>query len=447
LSLSAVAAALPRPAAHVGHLAAAFFLALGGVHVVMILIFDGLARGRVPRIVQDLLLAFAFFVVLMGVFGASGVELSSILTTSALLTAVAAFAMQDTLGNVIGGLAIQLKRPYAVGDWVSLDGVPERYGRVLEINWRATRLLTNEQVLVAVPNSNVAKNTIVNFSQPTAVVRRGIRVSVGYEIPPSRVEEVALRVMRSSPGVLTEPSPECLLTAFGDSGIEYWCRFFIDDFRRRDALVSEVGTRLYYDFLRNGITIPYPNRTDHLHERSDERAKEEHDRRLGRLARRFQAIDFLAPLGPGVLDELAARVATAAYGRGEPIVREGDDGGELYVIDRGEVSVRVEAAGSPHEIARLGPGDFFGEMSLMTGEPRRAAVVALGDVEAVRVDRESFREVLARNPKVIEEIGRVLHERAHALQEDAAANPREAQETAENRSRALVDVIRGFFRL
>jgi CRP-like cAMP-binding protein len=148
-----------------------------------------------------------------------------------------------------------------------------------------------------------------------------------------------------------------------------------------------------------------------------------------------------------VLDELAARVATAAYGRGEPIVREGDDGGELYVIDRGEVSVRVEAAGSPHEIARLGPGDFFGEMSLMTGEPRRAAVVALGDVEAVRVDRESFREVLARNPKVIEEIGRVLHERAHALQEDAAANPREAQETAENRSRALVDVIRGFFRL
>jgi small-conductance mechanosensitive channel/CRP-like cAMP-binding protein len=445
LALSFIAWPLPPQGGHVVHLFAAFFLTLAGLHVVSVLIFDGLARGRVPAIVQDLVLAVAFFVVVMGLFRASGVALSSILTTSALLTAVLAFALQDVLGNILGGLALQLKGPYAVGDWVSLDGRPEQYGAVLEINWRATRLLTNEQVLVVVPNSTIAKGTILNFSQPSKVVRRAVAVSVAYEIPPSRVEEVALHAMRSSPGVLSDPPPECVLVRFGDSGIDYSCRFFIDDFRRRDAIGSAVASRLYYDFLRSGLTIPYPIRTVHMHARTDEQEKRERERRLARLAERFQAIDFLAPLGPEVLEELAARVETVVYGRGESIVREGEQGSDLYVVDRGEVSVRVDG-GASEVVARLRAGDFFGEMSLMTGEPRRADVVALGDVEAVRVDKASFREVLSRNPKVVEEISRVLAQRTIALEAHATASPK-GEGGVEGRSRALVNVIRSFFRL
>jgi small-conductance mechanosensitive channel len=430
-------------------LAAAFFVVLAFIHLVFILLFDALppARGRVAKIVQDILVALAYFVALMGLFSASGVALSSILTTSALLTAVVAFALQDTLGNVIGGLAIQLKRPFAVGDWVSLDGKPENYGRVIEINWRATRLVTNENLLVIVPNSNIAKNTVVNFSEPSPVVRRGIRVSVTYDVPPSRVEEIALRAMQGSPGVLAEPPPECVLSAFGDSGIEYWCRFFIDEFRRRDVIVGGVGARLYYDFRREGIEIPYPIRTVHLHERGEEQEKREQDRRRQRLAERFQAIDFLAPLGEEVLRLLAERVRTEAYGRGEKIVLEGETGTDLYLVERGQVAVMVDGGGAPRELARLGPGDFFGEMSLTTGEPRRATVVALGDVVAVRLDKESFREVLARDPRVVDEIGRVLAARQAALEADAAASAHPAEQAIEHRSRALVRAIRGFFRL
>jgi small-conductance mechanosensitive channel/CRP-like cAMP-binding protein len=429
-------------------LAAAFFLVLALVHLVFALAFDALplARGRVSKIVQDILVAVAYFVAVMGLFSASGVETSSILTTSALLTAVIGFALQDTLGNVVGGLAIQLKRPFAVGDWVSLDGRPENYGRVIEINWRATRVVTNEQVLVVVPNSNIAKGTVVNFSEPSAVVRRGIRVSVAYDVPPARVEEVALRAMRGSAGVLEEPPPECVLSAFGDSGIEYWCRFFIDDFRRRDVIVGGVGARLYYEFLREGIEIPYPIRTVHLHERSHEQAARDQERQHDRLAERFLAIDFLAPLGRDVLRGLAARVRKEAYGRGEKVVREGEQGADLFVVERGQLAVMVDGGAGSREIARLAPGDFFGEMSLMTGEPRRATVVALGDVEAVRVDRDSFREVLARDPRVVDEIGSVLAERQAALDADAAAAAGRPQPPAE-RSRALVGRIRSFFRL
>jgi small-conductance mechanosensitive channel len=430
-------------------LLSAFFLVLAAVRLVFAVVFDWLplGRDRVPRIVQDVLLGLTYFVVLMGLFGASGVELSSILTTSALLTAVIGLALQDTLGNVIGGLAIQVQRPYTVGDWVSLDGRPENYGEVIEINWRATRLLTNERVSILVPNSAIARAPVYNFSQPSAVVRRSVRISAAYDVPPSQAEEVALRAMEGTPGVLAEPRPECVLEAFGDSGITYWCRFFIDEFRRRDLITGAVAARLYYEFRRAGLEIPYPVRTVHLHERGDEQARRSLEQRVQRLADRFGAVDFLAPLGPEALLALASRVRTYDYGRGESIVRAGETGSDLFLVERGQVSVTLETGGQPREIARLGPGDFFGEMSLMTGEARRATVVAVGDVAAVCVDRDSFREVLSRNPRVVEEMSRVLAQRQVALDLEAAAGARDPEQAVARRSHALLGIIKNLFRL
>lgn len=430
-------------------LLAALALALALIRLLFSVVFDAfpLARDRLPKILQDVFLGVAYFVALMALFGASGVELSSILTTSALLTAVVAFALQDTLGNVISGLAIQIQKPFVVGDWVSLDGRPENHGMVTEINWRVTRLLTNELIEVLIPNSVIAKNTVVNFSQPSKVARRSVRVCAGYDVPPARVEEVALRTMRSCPGVLASPAPECVFESFGDSGVNYWCHLFIDDFRRREAIVGTVGSRLYYEFMREGITIPYPIRTVHVHERGREEQRWEQEHRVRQLVERFQGIDFLAPLGAEALEALARRVRPVAFGSGEAIVREGEPGTDFYLLERGEVSVTVDGGAKPHEIARLTTGDFFGEMSLMTGETRRATVVALGDVQAVRVDKDSFREVLAENSAVVEEISRVLALRQTALDGRAASMPAEPQEAIKRRSAALVDVIRRFFSL
>jgi small-conductance mechanosensitive channel/CRP-like cAMP-binding protein len=424
-----------------------FFLMLATLRLVFLVLFDTLPFTRgVPKILQEVLVGLGYFVALMAFFRANGVELSSILTTSALLTAVVGLALQDTLGNVISGLAIQMMRPYSVGDWVSFDGLPEHYGQVLEINWRATRIITNEQVTLLVPNANVAKGTVANFSQPSGVVRRTIRVSLSYDVPPARVEEVAVAAMAGTPEVVRDPPPDCLLVAFGDSGIDYACRFFIDDFRRREQIAAAVATRLYYAFRHAGIEIPYPIRTVHLHEKSDEQQRRDRDRHQQHLAERFQALDLLAPLGPDVLRELAARVHTRAYGRGQEIVREGDTGSDLYVVERGQVAVMVDVAGLPHEVARIGPGEFFGEKSFLTGESRRATIVALGDVEVVRVDHDSFREVLGHDPRVLEEMGRVLAMRQADL-EALRSGKTDTGQTMETRSQVLIKKIRGFFGL
>jgi len=427
--------------------ASVFFLILALLRLAFVVLFDALpvVRGRVPKIVQDVLIGLGYFVAVMGLFGASGVELSSLLTTSALLTAVVGLALQDTLGNVVSGLAIQVMRPYSVGDWVSLDGVPEHYGQVVEVNWRATRIVTNELVTLLIPNSNIAKATVANFSRPSPVVRRGLRVSVAYDVPPSRVEEIALPAIRSAPGVLSEPPPECVLSAFGDSGIEYWCRFFIDDFRRRDVIVGGVGARLYYDFLREGIEIPYPIRTVHLHERSDEQQTRDKERRQRRLAEHFLSIDFLAPLGKEVLMGLAQRVRTAVYGRGQAIVREGDEGTDLFLVERGQVAVTVDAGGKAQEVARLGPGEFFGEMSLMTGEARTASVIAATDLVCYRMDKPAFQVVLREMPALADQIAEILVMRRTALTAVRDERDEVRRRRAETAKQDLLGRIRGFF--
>ena len=438
-------AARPGTARTLG-LLASFVLALVFIRIIFIVFFDAIpfTRARFPRILQDVLMGVAYFVALMGLFSAAGVEMSSILTTSALVTAVVAFALQDTLGNVISGLALQIMRPFSVGDWVTVES---HTGRVTEINWRATRLLTSDEVVVVVPNSTIAKNAVVNYSMPSRVVRRELRVSVSYDVPPSRVEDVAVGAIRASPGVLAEPAPHCFVESFGDSAIGYACRFFIDDFPRRDVLVGGAAARLYYEFQRQGVAIPYPIRTVHLYEHTEERQQRKREEHVRKLVDRFLAIDFLAPLGNEALLALARRVHSVSFGRGETIVREGEQGTDFFLIKQGQVSVSIDSGGKAHEVARLKAGDFFGEMSLMTGETRRATVVALGDVRAVRVDKRSFHDVLAPHPELAEKISRVLALREAALEEKVAALPAEADKVIERRSAALLGVIKGFFGL
>lgn len=432
----------------VSGLLASFVLALSLIRLVFAFFFEALplTRGRVPRIVEDILTAVAYFIALMALFSAGGVDLGSIVTASAIVTGVVAFALQDTLGNVIAGLAIQIQKPYEVGDWVSLTEKPDQVGRVVEINWRVTKVVTNDQVAVLIPNSQIAKAAVVNYTKPSKVARRSLRLQGPYEAPPARVQEFALRAIRGCPDVLAVPEPDVVLESFADSGIVYWCRFFIDDFQRRDIIAGLVAERVYYELHREGIRMPYPVRTVHMHERSDDQEKREEEARIHLLADRFRSVDFLAPLGAAELTALARRVKSAVFGRGEVIVREGEPGADFYMLERGEVSVVINPGGRPQEIARLKAGDFFGEMSLMTGEVRRASVVALGDVSAVRVDRDSFREVLSHNPKVVDEISRVLAIRQSAL-EEAAVTPSEAEQSIARRSVALMSVIRGFFRL
>ncbi|WP_437309896.1 cyclic nucleotide-binding domain-containing protein [Sorangium sp. So ce388] len=428
-----------------------FFLLTALGRAAFLLVVDlilGVRLGRpLPRIIHDIIQGLVYAGVVLITLRAAGVEPGSLLTTSALLTAVIGLSLQETLGNLFAGLAIQAQRPFEVGDWIQVEPDPRLIGQIIEINWRATKVLTNDQVELTIPNGTLAKSTIRNFTKPTVTARRTIEVQGPYEAPPPVVEQALLGAVASVPGVLLAPPPFVLTARFEDSGIIYHLCFFIDDFARRDRVDSAVRQRIWFAFRRAGISIPFPTRTVRMAEVSPEsRERSEADERQRRL-QSLRVVDFLAALPPPLLDRLATLSKTCLYMVGEVVIRQGAAGHELFIVQSGEVSVIVgREGGSTAEVARLGPGKFFGEMSLMTGEPRSATIQAVSDCELVKVDKAAFQEILAAAPGIAEKITEVLVARQSALDENVSV--RRARAGAEEaKTSALLGKIRQFFSL
>jgi small-conductance mechanosensitive channel len=408
---------------------------------------DKLGRP-LPRILHDITQGLVYTGVVLITLRAAGVEPGSLFTTSALITAVVGLSLQDTLGNLFAGLSIQAQRPFEVGDWINIESDNRFGGRVVEINWRATKVITADQIEVIIPNSTLAKTPIKNFTKPTAMARRTIDVVGPNDVPPRRMEAALLRALWSIPGVLEEPAPYVLIPKFAENGIAYQLCYFVDDYDRCYRVDTVVRQRIWQVLRRERIAMPFPTQTLQLGETPAEAAEREERSRQGRRLESLRGVDFLAGVPPPLLERLAARSQSCVFEIGETVIRQGDAGHELFIIQTGQVSVMVgRTGGSTAEVARLRPGQFFGEMSLMTGERRRATVQAAEDCEMVKVDKQAFQEVLAAAPNLVEQITRVLVERQIELDENISARTARSRAETEARSHALLDKIRKFFAL
>ena len=427
-----------------------FLLASCGRSVVLLavdVVFGRRTHRAPPRIFRDVTQAVVYVIVLMITLRAVGVEPSSLLTTSALLTAVVGLALQDTLGNMVSGLALQMQRPFQVGDWIQFDPDPRQIGQVTEVNWRATTVMTNELVELIVPNALLAKAPIRNYSRPSPVSRRTITVQGPYESSPRRVHDAILAAISNTPGVLADPPPWVQTRNFAESGIDYAVYFFTDDFASRDRVDGHVRDRVWYALQRGEVQIPYPQRTVHMHAVSEESRGRTLERELERRDQVLRCVDFLDVLPPEAHRALAAAAVVRLYAPGEIIVALGDTSGELFIIDRGEVVVELPREDkTAREIARLSSGKFFGEMGLMTGEQRKATVRAHSECELLVISHDAFHSTLAANAGVIEKISDLLLERQAEL--EAVASTRDTMiEPKDDRSKRLISQIKGFFKL
>ena len=400
--------------------------------------------GSIPRIFRDLSTATVYLLVGLVALRSVGVEPGSILTTSALLTAVVGLAMQDTLGNLVSGLALQMQRPFDVGDWIEIDD-GKQAGRVAEVTWRATTVMTLDQVEVILPNASLAKAAIRNYSRPSKVARRRVAVGVTYAAAPHEVHDTLIAAVRDVPGVLATPAPFARTKNFGESAIEYELLFFVDDFSQAARVEGDVRDRLYYALSRQRLEIPYLTRTlvatapvDPAREIEVEKAR--HAAALG-------ALDLFSSLPKDSIDVLAGRAQIRLYGPGEIIVRKGDPSRALYVIESGRAA--VESAGDdspPVEISELGQGQCFGELGLLTGQPLAASVRAKSVCRIVVVDHDPFAQVIVQHPEIVDRLCAMLASRQSQL-DAATRRPQAAQEEPEARSRRLVSQIRELFKL
>ena len=367
-------------------------------------------RERFPAIVQDAIVIGLLLVVATFAFK------EQLLTTSAVGAVVVGFALQDTLGNAFAGLAIQSERPFNVGHWIR---VGEFEGRVSEITWRATRLRTKSGNFIIVPNNIVAKEAITNYSEPAVPTRLELEVGVSYSASPGVVKQAIQEAMAQSRYVLTSPAPDALLVGFDASAMNYRARFWVDDYEVDERARDDVRVKIYYAFGRHDIEIPYPIQVEYSREwpTPDAGAVEAARKRV------IEGVDLFSKLSDQQRSEMARGTVSRTYGDGEAIVRQGQVGDSMYVVRSGSVAVVLEP--DRREVATIPAGGYFGEMSLLTGEPRSATVVARGEVVVLEVSAELFRRLGVHSPNAIEQVGlsaiirRVELDRARSAERDS----------------------------
>ena len=371
--------------------------------------FKDQTSDRAPAVVQDTLTAALAVVAAMFLF-----QNSSFLTGSAIAAAILGFALQDTLGNAISGIAIQIEKPFRVGHWIAVGGYE---GMVTEVTWRATKIRTKAGTRVIVPNSIVAREAINNYSEPTAPTCIELDVGVDYGKPPNDVRAAMLRAIDQAPGVLKTPPPEVVIVDFGSSAIVYRSRVWIDDVSRDHIAKDAVRTAIYYQFRRDRIEIPYPIQVEYSRDETPTDTPERRDRFREILAH----VPMLAPLPAEAHQALAALVVESLFADGEVIVREGDAGDSMFVVVSGAVAITIGA--ERREVAVTKAGGYFGEMSLLTGDPRTATVVARGDTTVLEIGGDAFRAYVKSNPEVIDHLAAAAVARRRELDESRGKSP------------------------
>jgi small-conductance mechanosensitive channel/CRP-like cAMP-binding protein len=436
------------------HFGSQLLFSLAVINILGVLVFRLVlapVRLEPAPILRDTLLGLSYIVVALALLSRHGVDLSGIVATSAVVTAVIGFSLQDTLGNIMGGVALQMEQSIAVGDWIRVGDIE---GIVREIRWRQTSIETRNWDTVVIPNSVLMKAQVTvlgrRAGQPK-LHRVWVEFNVDFRHPPADVIDAVERALGSEaiPNVAADPPPNCILREFKESYGHYAVRYWLSDLAKDDPTSSEVRTRIFVALQRAGINLSIPAQSVFLTMESRSRAQRKQQDELNRRVAALKQVMILKPLTEAEQLEIAEQLSVAPFRQGEPITRQGNEAHYLYIVIKGSAEVRV--AGETNEsraIATLSSGDVFGEMGLLTGEPRTATVTALTDAVCYRLDKDAFRDVLHGRPEIAEAISHLLAKRKlelEALTQGLDANA--MQHRVGNAQNDLLQRIRKFFTL
>jgi small-conductance mechanosensitive channel len=369
--------------------------------------------------------------------------LTGLLTGSGIAAIVLGLAGQNLLSGIIAGVSLQLNRPYKVSDWLK---VGDTYGEVMEINWRSTRLRTNDGIYLDIPNNEIVKTTIVNLHYPTEVHAMRIRVGVDYSVPPNRVKDALTRAAQSALNVLREPRVRIFLVDFADHAVIYEIKFYMGNHARINETNDSVRTNVWYELKRQHIRIPYPIRTLHLERHAPKPVEEDHEeaREILRGEPLFEC------LSDDQIDNLVKQSDLNHFGRGERVIEEGAAGDSMFILLRGAAQVSISKNGSTIPVATLSSGDCFGEMSLLTGEKRSATVRADGDCYVMEISKQTMGEVIRDSPECLKQLSELLAKRkmeTEGILKDAAISSADQAAKQREYTATFLNRLKTFFAL
>jgi small-conductance mechanosensitive channel/CRP-like cAMP-binding protein len=405
------------------------------VRVVDAFIFDLVMSRRrnvnapqlLRQIVSILLYLFLFAVALKLVFG---YDVKTALTGGAVLAAVIGLALQDTLGNLFSGIALHTEGAFDIGDVVHSG---DYIGVVESVSWRATRIRGFNNQMIILPNAVIARERLEVFPHAN-LNARVLQLGVDYNIPPAMVIGIVSQAAAHVDGVSREMPCFARVATFADSSVIYEIKYHTRNYAQRERIDADIRKAVWYALQRNKIAFATPVRAFQTYTPPDVR----HDVSAEEVLARLGQVDILSPLTDAARQTIAAVTGVHFYSKGETILRHGAAGDSMFVVHTGTASVRLpdDSDQGWHEVAQLGPGTLFGEMALLTGETRTADVVALTDVTALEIGKDSLQPILSNHPDLVEAITAKVVQRKGHLDAIRTGEPEEEETSIVSRVRA-----------
>jgi len=390
------------------------------VRLIVRLVFGSIIRktsqNEIVSLVKTVLSVIVYIVAFFIIFQSQypGVQLAPLFTGSAILGIVVGLALQDTLGNLFAGIALQADQLFQVGDVIT---IPNRGTGIVEsVSWRGVKFRTFQGKVLVISNAALGKE-MIEIARQNGETARLVNFSTSYSNSPATTIQVVREAVRQVENVSPRRRPVVRIRNFGDSAIEWEVKYWIEDYSRFNDTDAIVRQRIWYAFQREGITFPFPTRIVRIERHAGKAPVEE---QFNAAVEILCAVPIFAPLNEEEIQQLAKSASRRIFAPGELIVRKGQEGGSMFVIVRGTVSIEVPTANGPLVVRKLSAHDFFGEMSLLTGELRTANVVAEVETELLQIRKAAMKPLFENNPELLRVVSEIVEERRNLLPDPPA---------------------------
>jgi small-conductance mechanosensitive channel/CRP-like cAMP-binding protein len=359
-------------------------------------------RPRDSKLLQELLEALIYLAAgITMVDYVFDLPIKGLLATSGALAIIIGLALQSSLADVFSGVVLDLERPYCVGDWISLDETAQ--GVVIEMNWRATHILTGNHDVVVVPNSVISKAKLVNFSAPTRAHGSSLKLRLAPVLSPAKAREMMKDVLVGCSEVLQTPSPSVAVKDITGDAIEVELSFSVKDVSSVASAQTEVLDRAYSAILVAGCRLagsPATTTDTAEHLLSDFLHEEE---------RILRVLPIFTMLSPSERAKLQGTISRKNYDAGEVVARAGASLHSLGIVGSGVLLAVAE----DHELAqqlKLTAGQYFGQSTILGIKPPNITITAQTRAAVYYIDKEYLVPLCEAHPLLTESLNQSLIE-------------------------------------
>jgi small-conductance mechanosensitive channel/CRP-like cAMP-binding protein len=407
--------------------------------LVMQTIFRGSTQTEVSSLLKTVFSIVVYIIAFFLIFQTQypGISLAGIFTGSTIVGIIVGLALQETLGNLFAGIALQADQPFQVGDVLT---IPNRgIGVVETVSWRGVKMRTFQNKLLIISNAVLSKE-LIEVAPKNNLNARSVNFNTDYNLSPARTVHVVREALRGAENVSNKIRPNVRIRNFGEDGIDWEVKYWLDDYSKHNDTDALIRRNIWYAFNREKISFSSPSRRIHIQEAPEQAT---HEEKVNLNAERLNGVPIFTPLSDTETERLAAAAKSRIYAPGERIVRMGQEGHSMFVIVRGLVHIEILEGTKKKIVNTLGENEFFGEMSLLTGEQRTATVVADEETEVLAIDKKALKPILEKNPKLVEMISEIIDERKMGLE----AASKDDDKSSVEKSGRMLRAIRTFFGL